>query len=293
MRKHGLPAAPKGIQLQPGASAEEHFALLTRLVVLDDEGPEELPEEGCGSACDGLPRGYELPATEDAGALSPLTATELRKHIAVEFGQHLQRRGTVPGEYLRWIEQMREPRLPWPQLLAAAVRRAVTWAAGQQDYTYGRFSRRQHASPGTRLPGMRRPVPEVALVLDTSGSVDDELLAQGLGEVEGAIRGSGVRRESVSVVACDAAVQSASRVQSARQVVLGGGGGTDLRVGISQAASMRPRPQIIVVLTDGYTPWPDAPVAGTVVVAGLLGHAGRDLPRTPSWVTRVECVLGA
>lgn len=296
MREHALPPPPTVPRLVAGASAEEHYARLTRLAVLAEEAPgegsERPPDAGCGSGCDGLPRGYELPATEDAGALSPLAAMELRKHIAVELGAHLRGRGTEPGEWLRWIEQMRAPRLPWPQLLAAAVLRAVTWAAGQPDYTYSRFSRRQYASPTARLPGMRRPVPEVALVLDTSGSVDDELLAQALGEVEGAIRATGVRRESVSVVACDADVQSASRVQSARQVVLGGGGGTDLRVGIAQAAAMRPRPQIIVVLTDGHTPWPDAPVPGTAVVAGLLGHAGRDLPRTPDWVTRVECVVG-
>ena len=128
------------------------------------------------------------------------------------------------------------------------------------------------------------------MVLDTSGSLDDELLAQALGEVDGAIRGTGVRQESVNVVVCDADVQAASRVKSARQVVLGGGGGTDMRVGIAHAAAMRPRPQIIVVLTDGYTPWPERPVAGTVVVAGLLGRGGEDLPETPGWVTRVECV---
>lgn len=292
MSDHDLPPPPKVPRLTAGASAEEHFATLTRLVVSADPQVESDAGDGCGSACDGLPRGYELPATEQAGALSPLTAMQLRKHIAVEFGQHLSGRGTRPGEHLRWIEQIQRPRLPWPQLLAAAVRRAVAWAAGQQDYTYGRLSRRQSATPQTRLPGMRRPVPEVTLVLDTSGSIDDELLSQALGEVEGAIRASGVRKESVSVVVCDAHVQSVDRVGSARQVVLGGGGGTDMRVGIEHAAGLRPRPQIVVVLTDGWTPWPVRPVPGVAVVAGLLGHRGDDLPQTPGWVTRVECLVG-
>ena len=292
MDDHGLPPLPEESRLTVGASAEEHFARLTCLSVLGEELPEERTAEGCGSACDGLPRAYESPATEDAGALSRLTAMELRKRIAIELGQHLERCGTVPGEYVRWIERMREPRLPWPQLLAATVRRAVSWTAGQQDYTYGRFSRRQSATPGTRLPGMRRPVPEVALVVDTSVSVDDELLSQALGEVEGAIRSTGVRKESVTVVVCDADVQSTARVQSAQQVVLGGGGGTDMRVGIRHAAEMRPRPQVIVVLTDGFTPWPAEPVPGAVVVAGLLAHGGVTVPATPDWVTRVECLVG-
>jgi predicted metal-dependent peptidase len=52
-------------------------------------------------------------------------------------------------------------------------------------------------------------------------------------------------------------------------VNLGGGGGTDMGVGIEAAVLLRPRPGVIIVLTDGYTPWPAVPPAGIEVIVVL------------------------
>ena len=142
----------------------------------------------------------------------------------------------------------------WEPLLAGAVRRAAGWANGRTDYTYARPSRRQSSAPRILLPGMRRPVPRIAVVVDTSGSVDDVLLGRALGEVDGALRGLGVSDSSVTVFSCDAAVHQVQRVRRARDARLAGGGGTDMRVGIKVAHDQRPRPDVIVVFTDGETP---------------------------------------
>lgn len=51
-----------------------------------------------------------------------------------------------------------------------------------------------------------------------------------------------------------------------------GGGGTDLREGFARALSSRPRPDVVVALTDGRTPWPESrPRCRTVV--GLFPRA--------------------
>ena len=123
------------------------------------------------------------------------------------------------------------------------------------------------------------------MVVDTSGSVDDAMLGQALAEVDGALQAGGVRRESVTVLTCDAQVGPAQRVRSAAQVRLAGGGGTDLRVGIDAAAALRPRPQLLVVLTDGRTPWPAAPPSGVRVVVALLERSDV-VP--PAWATVVR-----
>jgi hypothetical protein len=44
--------------------------------------------------------------------------------------------------------------------------------------------------------------------------------------------------------------------------------------GIAAAAALRPRPAVIVVLTDGFTPWPDRPPRGCRVVVGRLAQRG-------------------
>jgi predicted metal-dependent peptidase len=134
------------------------------------------------------------------------------------------------------------------------------------------------------LPALRRPVPEVAVVCDTSGSMTDDLLAAALAEVEGLLSALGLARQ-LRVLACDTAVAPVQRVSSARQVQLAGGGGTDMGAGIAAAYALRPRPAITVVLTDGYTPWPAQPPKGMRVIAGLLGDEARDAPR---WVRAIR-----
>jgi len=194
----------------------------------------------------------------------------------------------VPAGLLRWASQLLEPAVDWRKALAAELRRAVADTAGAVDYSYRRPSRRATAGGDVVLPALRRPVPEVAVVCDTSGSMSDDLLAASLAEVEGLLRAVGLARQ-VRVIACDTAAAPARRVSSARQVELVGGGGTDMGAGIAAAALLRPRPAIGVVLTDGFTPWPDEPPRGMRVVVGLLGD---DAPEAPGWARSVRVPSG-
>lgn len=293
---HGLPT-PADVGQRPDLTTEERYAVLSRLPAASPDDLEGVAkpddgEAGCGSAADGSSRSYEAPGDAEMGAVSTTEAESIRQSVAIAYRQHLGPRGTAPGEWARWVERLLEPVLPWPQLLAAALRRAVGWTAGAHDYTYSRRSRRQAASPQVILPGMRRPCPQVAIVVDTSASMDDGLLAQALGEVSGVLAGLGTADRQVHVLAADAAVQSVQRVRRAEDTRLAGGGGTDMRVGIAAAQRLRPRPDIIVVLTDGQTPWPASPPPGAVLVVALLGHAPANFPGTPPWALRVECVVG-
>src|SRR6202035_641004 len=133
------------------------------------------------------------------------------------------------------------------------------------DYSYRRPSRRSAVAGPVVLPALRRPVPQVGVVCGTPGSVSEGLVAMVLAEVEGLLRALGLARQ-VRVLACDAAVAPVQRVSSARQVELIGGGRTDMGAGIEAAAGLRPRPAVTVVLTDGFTPWPDGPPRGMRVV---------------------------
>jgi predicted metal-dependent peptidase len=135
------------------------------------------------------------------------------------------------------------------------------------------------------LPALRRPLPTVAIVIDTSASMSEPLLGEVVGEVEGILRGVGLGRSRVHILACDAEAHKVQRVTSARQVQLFGGGGTNMGAGIDSAYGLRPRPAVIVVLTDGYTPWPVAGPKGARVVVGLVGDG--DWP-VPDWAKLVR-----
>lgn len=289
---HHLPDA-SSFELDYGLSAEEYFALLSGLPA-DADGTGEPPDdddEDCGSCADGIPRGHEIPANSDVQAVTTLEAQAIRRRVAIEYQDHIRQRGHQPGDDLRWIESILEPTVPWPLLLGGAVRRALGWAAGHGDYTYTRPSRRASSNPRIVLPGQQRRIPRVAMIVDTSGSVDDDLLERALGEVDSVIAALGVPGTSVNVYSVDAAVHNVSKVRRARDIELVGAGGTDLRIGLIAAERQRPRPDIIIIFTDGDTPWPATPPIGASVIAAILGRTHQELPPTPPWVLRVECLV--
>jgi predicted metal-dependent peptidase len=255
----------------------------------DDVGGTEEVDLTCGSGCDGRARDYDLPPDAADGGIDAHDADALRRRVAIEFQEHQTQHGVAPGEWSRWVRQILEPVVPWQQVLAAAVRRGLGWTRGHTDYTYSRISRRQAGAGPIVLPALRRPVPEVAVVVDTSGSVDDGLLSQALGEVDGILAAQAVPEGSVTVLSVDAAVHHVERVRTAHDVRLGGGGGTNMGVGIDAALALNPKPSIIIVLTDGWTPWP-AQVPAAAVIVVLIGRDVDELPKTPAWAQRVECV---
>ncbi|MFB8208439.1 VWA-like domain-containing protein [Streptomyces sp. NPDC056010] len=275
----GLPL-PEG-RMEPGLFGLPSGQLFETYLPALPPGP---PAHNCGSGAHGRPEPWELPGAEGPSPLGATEAEALRRRTAESMRAHQRTRGTLPAGWRRWAEEVLEPTVDWRQALAGAVREAAAWASGAVDYTYRRPSRRSAALRGVVLPTLRRPLPRVAVVVDTSGSMGDDELAAALGEVTGVLREVGIRGNRVSVLACDADVHAVSRVTSADQVVLGGGGGTDMRVGIARALAAPERPGIVVVLTDGHTPWPDES-ASCRLVAALIGT---DAPQPPSWIETVR-----
>jgi predicted metal-dependent peptidase len=233
----------------------------------------------CGTGCDGQPRPWNC----GRPGLTPIGRRLLGQDVARRIREHQRRRGDVPAGWQRWADDLLDPVVNWRRQLAAAVRRGVADVAGRVDFTYRRPSRRAAATPDVVLPSLRQPLPQVAMVLDTSGSMSDGMLAQALGEVGGVLRSLGLGRRNLRVICCDAQAYEHQRVLDAREVRLLGGGGTDMGAGLAAATGLRPRPDLVVVLTDGHTPWPSRPPEGVRVVVGLMDEAGH----VPDWATTV------
>ncbi len=264
---------PDDLDCDPGKLAEHYFEHAT-------DGPRRWD---CGSGADG----WDRPG-DGAPALGPAQGELLRLGVAAEIQRYGGRQpGTVPAGWLRWAESVLPSRVDWRRVLAAEVRSAVAAVSGMVDYSYRRPSRRAHLNPDIVLPTLHRPVPEVAIVCDTSGSMHDGLLARALAEVEGVLSRAGLRQTQVRVLAVDTAVHAVRRVSRAAQVALAGGGGTDMGAGIEAAAALRPRPSVVIVLTDGFTPWPPVPPAGVRVIVGLLAQHGASGIEPPGWARLV------
>ena len=274
-----------------GCLAEEYYRTGTPLRV---SSPGVLPADplhDCGSGAHGRTGAWEPPPPhQGGGGIDREQQDLLRQQVAVE----LLGDGSAPEGMRRWAEAWRRPAVDWRTELAAELRHGVTTLRGAVDYSYSRPSRRAAAlrdqgHGSVVLPSMRDPLVEIAVVCDTSASVSDVLLGQALAEIDAMLHSVGVGR--VQVLACDHAIQASCQVRRVEDLVLFGGGGTDMGVGLDAAIERRPRPNVIVVLTDGFTPWPDRGPDGCRVVVGLLESEDALLgavPPRPDWVRTVS-----
>jgi predicted metal-dependent peptidase len=282
---------PESFGGSPGRLAEEYYDLMR-----DTLGPErqtsdtrgnQVPQE-CGSRCrlgegsgvTAIAEPWELPADVDAEApgVGVAEASIIRDRVARAVAQSAKVCGNVPGHLQRWAGIELRPQVDWRRELSSALRTALRTVAGAVDYSYQRPARRQAISENVLLPSLVRPDPQVAIVVDTSGSMGSQELSLAVTEAVQVLRLVG-RTRGVQVLAVDAAVQVCETVSRMDQIDLLGGGGTDMAAGINAAASLHPRPEVLLVLTDGATPWPDRPPAGMRVIVGLIGNAGSTAPQ--------------
>jgi predicted metal-dependent peptidase len=310
----GSPIFPESLGQRPHLTAEEYYrdAAQQGAGGSRERGSSE-PSVGsgrCGSAATGVPEAWEAtlggaspkagdtPTTSDGNkpgdrsegnspgdmqattesvdvGVSPGEAEVIRWRVAQEITKS---RATAPAHLERLAERELEPeRIDWRRELRSIIARTITTVSGAVDYSYSRPSRRQSAVAGVVLPALRAPVVRVAVVVDTSGSMSGRELGAALEQINSILRSVGAR-EGLVVLAVDAEVHVTKQVFRANEVNLVGGGGTDMRVGIEAAARLRPRPEVVIVLTDGFTPWPNVPPRGMRVIAGVIGNAQVSVP---------------
>ena len=278
-------------QLTSEMSTEEiYFRIEAHLQKHPEDG---IPIMDCGSVAGGAKRNYEIPKGDsDNSAVRSDQQDVMRDFVAqdiLKYSKGESGRGTVPGALLRWAQDLLEPQVNWRQELAGAFRASLATMSGRRDYKYTRPSRRQAAMKvGTSeliLPAMRKPVPPpIAIVVDTSGSISDDEVRDFLSEVDGIARTHGIS-SGIWIIPCDAQVGKIQRVKTRSDIAnieLEGGGGTDLRTGIAAAQLIRPTPKILVVLTDGFTPWPDTEPSEFETLIVCLSDTGAQ-KEVPSW----------
>lgn len=242
-------------------------------------------EDGEGGEGEGKGKGGEGQGNGTSnGGLSDLERELLRRAVLHDIAKHAKSkgRGTIPLSLQRMVEDLlAPPARDWKKEFRCRFQREVNYVLGQGDFSFRRPRRRQLPG-GIILPGMIRPVVNVAACLDTSGSMGVDDIRTGLSELSGIARALAV---PFWVFCGDADVAFSRKVTSARDVRPYGGGGTDMRVLIEAAQKSKPRPDVIVVLTDGETPWPDRQTPQRVIV--LLTRHGSE-SSVPKWMSVIK-----
>lgn len=268
-------------------SAEEYYALLVKLGQDQVEHGAENEQAGegawksgkCGSGA-GNPIDGEPTTDAEIGEAGGRSESEIGSAIqrtAEAVKQYAQGhgRGSLPCGLDRWAEEVTAPaKVPWQTVLSRTIRRAVTYRAGAVDYTYQKISRRQggvgYGMGAPVLPAYVKPVPRVAFVLDTSGSMSGDQLERGLAEAIGVLKATGAE---ITFMSCDYAVHAVGKVHKASDLakLVKGGGGSSFVPAFEHLLKLRERPQIAIFATDGDISVPPQAPPGMQVIWLLVG----------------------
>ena len=288
--KHHL--TPSQFKFPKNLATEEYYRLLykniktpavTKMLKQYDK-PQAYPGRGrSGSCASGIPEPWETTQPKGEGALH-------RELLCQTFAREVREakaRGDIPGNSILELAESitAPPKVSWRRLIGGAVRGALS-APGKVDYTRSHPSRRQQCTPDVLRPALVQPIPKIAVVLDSSGSMSQTNLTDALIEIRGVLQALGIA-SPVSIIVCDSAVHAGVQsIWKVSQITISGGGGTDMGVGLREA--VRARPDLVIVATDGYTNWPRCNPCRCPAIVLLIGNDSASLHTVPKWARGVR-----
>lgn len=255
-------ATPRAFGLQNGLTAEAYIALLPDFTK---------PPDDCGSGSGGNARPWELPKSA-----APAVGESKAEAIAQATAEAIQRNGRGSGHgWSRWSVEQLAPTVNWKQFIRSWVQSSRV-KHGSQRLSY-RNPRIKH---GVVRRGWVGNKIHLGVVCDTSGSMAGSPIAAALAEVIG-IASTATVDAYWQDVGESATVQRKVKRWSDLEPV--GGGGTDLRPAIKQAAE--DEPDGIIVITDCDTPWEDFPPAIPTLVVRVAKSLWSTATPPATWET--------
>ena len=250
-RSVGESAATKAVQEQQNL-AEPGTMEACRNTPLDDHSFWEGDDEICGQ--------------QDVWLQRMINATEIISSMGSE------NRGNIPLAAKRIIQQLKNATLDWRTILNTFVQEEIC------DYSFSPPDRRMEDSPFF-LPDFNEKdeqVKDILFMIDTSGSMSDEQITQCYSEIYGAISQFGGKLQGKlgffdATVVEPVPFTDAEEFKVIRPV---GGGGTSFHVIFEYVEKfMQEEPPVsIVILTDGFAPWPEEAAALGVPVLWIINN---------------------
>jgi predicted metal-dependent peptidase len=172
--------------------------------------------------------------------------------------------GNLPAGVKRLIQELTEPKMDWRELLRMQLESTI-----KSDYTWMRASRKGWHMDAV-MPGMKLdPMIDIAVAIDTSGSIGETMLRDFLSEIQGIMDSFPAYR--IHVFCFDTEVHNPAQYNSDNLDEItdyepGGGGGTDFEAIYNYLKTEEIEPKRLVVFTDGYPfgSWGDENYTDTV-----------------------------
>lgn len=187
-------------------------------------------------------------------------------------------RGTLPAGIERSINALKNPQTDWRTLLQAFIQEDIC------DYSFSPPDRRYDGGD-FYLPDFNEKeetVRNILFMIDTSGSISKQQLTAAYSEVKGAIdQFGGVLKGYLGFF--DAAVsapQPFSDEEELKVITPKGGGGTSFQIIFDYVREQMKEepPACIIILTDGYAPFPDEKESMDIPVLWIINNEGVSPP---------------
>lgn len=283
-------------------SYEEYFELLKKKQEEEKEsngkgqgkdgsdGDKE-PQTGsgrCGS-CGGAAEEFEIGDMDSQGNPVDKVDEFTREAIVSKVAQDVLDQaskgiGNLPGNMVRWAKDRLKEKVNWKHELRTQLVNALTYVSGMVDFTRSKPNRRQSAFGNILIPAFHQPVPKVGVIMDTSGSMGSEDLEQGIAEIGGILKAT---KTELTVMSYDTQLSSKQKIFSKTAIKLAGGGGTAMDRAIEEAAAMKPRFDLIILITDGETAWPQKPILNPRVITVLVRKPYNE-EQIPKWMKAIK-----
>lgn len=209
---------------------------------------------GSGSPLAGDGLGDDLLDEEQPQTESERKEQEAQVKLEVaEAAQVAKARGKLSAPLAKIAAAIIDVKTPWYEILE---RHMTGFVRG--DYSWRRPNRR-HIGNDIYLPsvGVVPKMGEIVCQVDVSGSVSQKELEYYGGHLKRIIEQC--HPERVHVIYTDTQVQHHDTFEVDEEVKIthGAGGGTDMREGFNYIDREGIQPEVVITLTDGYTPFPD------------------------------------
>jgi predicted metal-dependent peptidase len=156
----------------------------------------------------------------------------------------------LPAGVRKILKNLTEPKMNWRELLRMQLESTI-----KSDYTWMRTSRKGWDMDAV-MPGMKtEPMIDIAVMIDTSGSICEGMLRDFLGEVGGIMESFPAYR--IHVACFDTKVHNpvqydSDNVMDIAEYDVQGGGGTDFEAIYQYLKAEEIEPKRLIVFTDGY-----------------------------------------
>ena len=162
-------------------------------------------------------------------------------------------RGDMPASLKELIDFEIKPKpVPWRRKISTIARRTTgRMMAGRSDYSLKRPSKRSFIS-GILRPGMIEQKPVICFIEDSSGSMGHSQLKEARSQVANVFKQIGI--SEAWFMDADTEVSAPPqiiRMRDLKTIPVTGRGGTDFCQPLEIALSLKPRPDIVIYLTDG------------------------------------------